>query len=168
VDRTTTERVNQGNYTWEEVCAIYRRCLILSELQNMGFGSLFLPSCKLWTVLALYLCVYAVTKVGSSLGPFLLATTIVYLGCVIVLLAPSALALSAIFNVSTNFRRTNFRRFVLSAQGRLERDLRIKSLMSLPVTKSKVGSVYHMESKAKLTLFDNVARGIAFVLMSFK
>jgi hypothetical protein len=43
-----------------------------------------------------------------------------------------------------------------------------KTLRALPKIKSKVGAFYYVEKEAKLTLLDNITRGIAFMMISFK
>jgi len=48
-----------------------------------------------------------------------------------------------------------------------EKKLSQMSLRSMPVLTVKVGGLYQMEREAKLTLADNMARGVAFGLLTF-
>jgi len=50
---------------------------------------------------------------------------------------------------------------------REERKLMELTLRSMPVLTVEVGGLYQMEREAKLTLADNMARGVAFGLLTF-
>jgi len=78
---------------------------------------------------------------------------------------PSALVMSKIFSLSSQFQvqqKKNLNRLPLISRINLQRQLR-----SFPALKCQVGPFYHMEGKAKLTLADNMANGIAFMLVTF-
>jgi hypothetical protein len=76
--------------------------------------------------------------------------------------------MSQVYNISSTFHQ-QLERVVLNIPIQDVEKIRMKKLLlSLPVMKSKIGRFYYMEKKAKLTLLDNMARGIAFMLAAFK
>jgi len=80
-----------------------------------------------------------------------------------------AVVMSLVFTVTTNFQR-NATLSLAKSQNEDMGAKRIleKELRSLPVLKSTVGGMYHMESKAKLTLLNTITQGLSTTLLSFR
>jgi len=75
--------------------------------------------------------------------------------------------MSLVYNISVQFERNIVDNRVASPNGGRDKALIEMVLKSLPVLKCNVGNYYHMEGMAKLTLIDNMSRGVTFMLISF-
>jgi len=91
---------------------------------------------------------------------FLLVVEVVLL-CMLV--PTGAKIMSLVFEFSTEFHRNMNIRLEMRKDGKLHESKRV--IRSLQVLKCKVGPFYYMERKAKLTLADSIANGIAFSLI---
>jgi len=144
---------------------IYRSIRLLNDLHNIAFGSLFLPTVKLITLSILFISSYATIKLRSVMSPVVFAFFLVYMLDVLIAIFPSAVIMSKIFHLSSQFRiqQTNNLNLLPPIS---RRDLQ-RQLKSFPTLKCQVGPFYHMEGKAKLTLADNMTHGITFMLLTF-
>jgi len=136
---------------------------ILNTLQNNAFGSIAIPSAKLLIVTCFVAMVYGVVHWRSSFDTLMYCTVLGYLVFLTMLVPTGAVAMTLVFVLSLNFHQSM--RVRLQFQRGEERATRRKTLTSLPSLKCKVGPFYYMESKAKLTLADNLVNGVAFTLM---
>jgi len=149
---------------------LYRSMRLLNDLHNIMFGSICIPIVKLCAVLTVFISVAAATILRSAIGPVFFSIFLVYLCIVLFLIIPGALFMSQVYSMSKTLER-NISDAIMKIpnfyylQGR---PYFTKNLKAQPVLKSKIGEFYYMESKAKLTLLDDVTRGIAFMLISFK
>jgi len=144
---------------------IYRSIRLLNDLHNMTFGSIFVPFTKLALLLVLFISTYATIKLRSIMSPVVFGFFLVYVIDAFVLTVPSAVIMSKIFSLSSQFQVQQAQQLnLLPPISRFDVQRQLKSF---PALKCQVGSFYHMEGKAKLTLADNMANGIAFMLLSF-
>jgi len=139
----------------------------LNDLQNSVFGTLLIPSIKLGGIILVYMGVVAATILRKDIHFLILALFLAYLGVTLTTVTFGALLMSQVYNISKKFHG-NLASTLSLVSDLNEKILIRKTLVSLPVMKSKIGTFYYMEGKAKLTLLDNIARGIAFMLTSFK
>jgi hypothetical protein len=142
--------------------------LLYNNLHNTVFGSLLIPVIKLCAMVLIYLSVAATTILRSEIGPIIYGMFLVYLIALILVIIPGALMMSTVYNISKKFKRNMEIGMLSVSKWEDEKVLMKMTLKSLPVMKSNIGSFYHMESNAKFTLLDNILRGIAFMLISFK
>jgi len=99
------------------------------------------------------------------MAPAVFGFFLIYMLDVFLFTLPGALIMSKIFNLSSQFQIQQAKRLgLLPPISRI--DLR-RQLKSFPTLKCQVGTFYHMEGRAKLTLVDNMTHGIAFMLLSF-
>jgi len=145
---------------------IYRSIRLLNDLHNIAFGSLFVPIVKLLALLALFISTYATVKLRSFMHPVVFGFFLNYMIDIILVTIPSAVAMSKIFHLSSQFHMQQAQRLHLLP--RISRKDLQRQLKSLPTLKSQVGPFYHMEGRAKLALADNMTHGIAFMLLSFE
>jgi len=144
---------------------VYRSIRLLNDMHNITFGSLYVPILKLLIFLTLFITTYATVKLRSVMAPVLFCFFLIYMLDVFLFACPSAVIMSKIFSLSSQFHIQQAKKLgLLSPISRM--DMR-RQLGSLPTLKCQVGPFYHMEGKAKLTLADNMTNGVAFVLLSF-
>ena len=154
--------------TLTDSIVVYQRIRLLNDLHNDAFGSLFVLATKMGAVFALYISVAAITFLRSAVAPILLGAFFLYMSTILLVIFPGALMMSQVYIISSSFN-LKVERCLISIHNCAQEKHQLKrTLKSLPVMKSKVGNLYHMESKAKLTLLDNIARGIAFMLITSK
>jgi len=151
----------------KESIIVYRSIIMLNELQNSVLGSLFIPSTKLAGILLVYISVVAATLLRAHINYFIVALFLMYLYILTIAIVCGAVLMSQVYSISKTFHK-NIATVICKVSYSQEKILLRKTLKSLPVVKSRIGQFYHMEGEAKLTLLDNLARGIAFMLISFK
>ena len=70
------------------------------------------------------------------------------------------------FEISTLFSRNLSSKISLLDEIRAKRILQ-RQLLSCPIIRCRVGNLYHMEAKAKLTLIHAILNTVAFLLINF-
>jgi len=160
---------SDANFTTriKESIIVYRSIIMLNELQNSVLGSIFIPSVKLSGILIFYISVVAATLLRAHINYFIFALFLIYLYVLTIVIVCGAVLMSRVYSISKTFHK-NIATVICKVPYSKEQVLLLKTLKSLPVVKSRIGQFYHMEGEAKLTLLDNVVRGIAFMLISFK
>jgi len=151
----------------KESIIVYRSIVMLNELHNSVFGSMFIPTVKLAGILLLYISVVAATLLRAFINFFVFVLFLVYLCLLTIVIVCGAVLMSRVYSISKTFHK-NIATELCKVSNSKEKILLLKTLKSLPVVKSRIGQFYHIEGEAKLTLLDNVTRGIAFMLISFK
>jgi len=155
------------NNNFESFCEalnVYRAVTVFNDLHNAAFSSTIVPTIKFLGILGLYVSFFAVTVLRSRIHPFLQVAFLIYVITLVLIMLPGAQAMSQVY--------VNSMRFHQKLESSLEKisgsnELK-KNVKSLQLLKSRIGGLYHMEGKAKLTLVDNIARGIAFMMVTFK
>jgi len=156
---------SQLGATVEDFILTYRKALILNNLHNLAFGSIFVPTLKFCCVFTFFITFLAVTKLRHIISHISFVIFLFYTLIILILIVPSAVIMSEIYHNSNKFPMSAKKDFIDCTHSNLS--LTRRRLNSLPILKSKVGIFYHMEGRAKLTLFDDIARGIAFMMVSF-
>jgi len=77
----------------------------------------------------------------------------------------AAILMTFVFNITSQFQR-NIKSGVQETKSISDKVELKQTVRSLPELKCKIGSFYHMEGKAKLTIVDKIAQGICFTLLS--
>jgi len=77
---------------------IYRAIRLLNDLQNITFGSFFLPFMKLALLLVLFISVYATIKLRSLMHPVVFGFFLLYTLNVLLVTLPGAVIMSKIFS----------------------------------------------------------------------
>jgi hypothetical protein len=146
----------------------YRSVFLMNQLHNLVFGDSFVPTVKLCGLLILYISAFAVTVLRSVIHPIFFSIFLLYMCVLGVIIIAGASLTSQVYNNSRNFHLDAQRALANASSDNFDRVVMRKTLKSLPVMKSNVGSFYYMEGRAKLTFLDNLARGIQFMLVTFK
>jgi len=145
--------------------SVYKSIRVMNDLHNAAFGSLFFPVWKLCGVLAFPISAYCTIKLGTSMGSALFGFFHLYFIAILVIIVPGAMLMSEIYKLSSEFHR-NVQQAVIKRLGK-ENLVIFQQLRAVPELKCKIGEFYYMEGKAKLTLADNLTRGVSFMLLSF-
>ena len=146
----------------EECIYVYRCCKLWNELHNIVFGSLFLPAFKLCLLLALFVTAYCVIRLQSSLTTAVYMTFLIYFVTIAGLILPGAMVMTQVYSISAKLHQNMRDYYGIDC---IKGKWRKKSLRFLSILKSRIGSFYHMEGKAKLTLAYNIAQVISFILI---
>jgi len=83
------------------------------------------------------------------------------------MLAGMAVVMSSLYDISARFK-PNLRVKIQKNGFALNRNLLAREVNACPNLRCRVGSVYHMEAKAKLTLVHSVLNGVGFLLINIK
>jgi len=156
---------------WEYSISVYRFIRLFNELHNIVFGSLFLPTANLGSLLLLMMTSFCIVRLHDSLSPIAYIFFLFYLFSLGIVVVPGAMLLSQVYQISKHFQinlKRNFKQSKVDGGACAhERKLFQMTLRSMPVLTVEVGGLYQMEQEAKLTLADNMARGVAFGLLTF-
>jgi hypothetical protein len=105
----------------------------------------------------------------SRIGVLFFAIFLAYFLTCVIVFVPGALAMTRVYTISSQFLQIVERSLAQLPNHAGSRELLMRrTLKSLPPLKSRITGLYYMESKAKLTLFDNVVHGIAFMMTTFQ
>ena len=148
---------------FDDCVHVYRAMSLLNYFQNTAFGSLAVPSAKFNFLTLLFCTVYGVVHLRSSFNASMYFLLVVEVVLLCMLVPTGAKIMSLVFEFSTEFHRNMNIRLEMRKDGKLHESKRV--IRSLQVLKCKVGPFYYMERKAKLTLADSIANGIAFSLI---
>jgi len=132
------------------------------------FGTLFVPLLKLTVVLALFVIIHVVIDLYEKLQFFIYILFIMSGFAGILMIMPAAIIMSKLYDISVQFKQ-NFKTALvdvcLSGDNYL---IMCKDLKTIQILKSRVGNFYYMQQRAKLTLVDVLANGVATMLISYR
>ena len=145
----------------------YRGIYILNNTCNKAFGKILFPFFKMCIVIIIILSFYACVRLYEFLDIF----SMVFVGILVftssVLIAPIASVTSSLYTISQTFSQNLKPKLRFTGSEQTERVLK-QRLRSCPIIRCQVGTLYFMESSAKLTLIQNVVNGIVFLLVNTK
>jgi len=151
----------------EKCISMYRRIYSYNNLCNNLFGSVIIPTLKLGFASAFILCFFICVRLYKELDlPVVLLALLICPTCLIVLTAMS-IVMSSLYDISAHFR-PNIRAKIQKIESTLQRKILQRELDACPTLRCCVGSVYHMEAKAKLTLVHSILNGVACLLINVK
>ena len=133
----------------------------------MAFGKILLPFIKLALILAFVISFFAVVKLFKYLNTLYFIFITVVVVASFAMLTPIALIMSSLYETSTKFTQYISPKIHL-VTGKKSTQALLMDLKSCPLIRCSVGNMYHMESKAKLTMIHNVLNGVAYLLVNVK
>jgi len=157
------KKANTEN-SYKEAQWVYRTAFLLNEIHNSVFEAIFVPAVKFNCLSFLFVSVLALTKFRGELSPLHLIFFLVVVIALVAFFIPGLLVMSAVHQLSQKYRKN----FEKEGDSVLQEPHIRKTSQSSPLLKSNVGGFYHMEQNAKLTLWDTIAQGIAFMLTTFR
>jgi len=154
-------------YTAATSITHYRGIDILSRNFNLGFGKLVLPFLKLLVVTVFITSFFAVTRLWSELNALSMLMLSVIAVASITLIIPISIIMSSSYDKSAKFQ-PNILPCIDMTQDLMEKKILRNQLISCSLIRCQVGSFYHMEAKAKLTLLQHIVNGIVYLLVNVK
>jgi len=143
----------------------YRGVYILNRDFNLTFGSICIPCLKLMIIFSFILSLFAVVRLRKDLDVLSFAmSSAVSVTCACFILPMSAI-MSSFYDVSCEFKQ-NMLPILEKISNRRVRKYAEGQLKSCPLIRCQIGSLYHMEAKAKLTLLQHVVNGFVFLTVN--
>jgi len=87
--------------------------------------------------------------------------------CCAVVLLPMSILMSSLFEKSAQFQRNMLPYVQLIADKQTRKQVE-GQLKACSLIRCQVGSLYHMEAKAKLTMLSHVISGVVFLLVNVR
>jgi len=143
----------------------YRGIYILNEDFNTAFGTLFIPTFKFVFCLCFIACFVAAVRFWSDVDALSCMMVIVLLIAAALMLIPISSMMSSLFGTSTQFQH-NLMKTVNTISDSKARKYWKLELESCPVVRCKVGNMYYMEAKAKLTMLQQIVTGVITLLVN--
>ena len=138
---------------------------MLNNNHNLVFGTTIIPFIKLALILVFIMSFFAAIRLSNELDALSFTLVSVTAFTTLMLMAPIAIVMSTMFDISAKFSRNLAPRIQLVPVKRV-REIFIRQLKSCHLIRCQVGSMYHMEAKAKLTMTHNVVNGVVFLLVN--
>jgi len=140
---------------------------MLTEYLNIAFGTLFIPAIKLDVLIGLVISSFAVIRLRDeldALSSFLMHAILI---STVVLIIPITMVLSSTYQISQQFNQALYptRERITD---RRTRDYFERQLKSCMLIRCKVGNMYYMEARAKLTMVDHTVNGLVCLLVNTK
>ena len=132
---------------------------------NAAFGKIIVPFVKFGIILGFIMTFFATVRLYEDLD--MLSLVFVF-SCALnslLLMTPMAIVMSSLFDISTKFAR-NLLPMIHLVPVKRNKEMLGRQLNSCPLIRCQVGSMYHMEAQAKLTMLHNVVNGIAFLMVN--
>ena len=145
----------------------YKGIHMLSNEFNVVFGTIFIPFMKLILFTFCIFGFFISVRLFQFLNPISVAFVVVMMLTSVILLVPVSCVMSNLYDVSSKFPGNLSPHFSKIIQKKRRRILEAH-LKSCPVIRCKVGGLYHMEAKAKLTMIHQIINGVVFLMVNFK
>jgi len=145
----------------------YRGIYLMNEDMNLAFGKLFIPLSKLLLLAAVIISVFALIRLRANLDALSFALLgVVLIGCSI-LVVPISIIISQTYQISKYFK-PNISTIINQIEDKRKKEVLRGQLKSCALIRCKVGNLYQMEAKAKLTMLDRTVNGIVCLLVNVK
>jgi len=145
----------------------YRGILILITDFNMAFGRLVVPFIKLMLAIAFVVCLFAVIRLTQDLETLSLTLLVMLVVASAVSLFPISVIMSSLFDTSTQLR-SNLIPIINETENTKARTYFDRQLLACEPVRCQVGSLYHMEANAKLTLMHNIVSAVVCLLVNVR
>ena len=132
---------------------------------NVAFGRTLIPFLKLALILAFITSFSASVRLFSDLDAFSYSFVVVATSTSFLFLAPIAMIMSSMFDLSAQFPRQLSLKIQQIPEKRTRRICEA-NLKSCAVICVQVGNFYHMEAQAKLTLMEHLVNGVVFIMVN--
>jgi len=145
----------------------YKAIFLLNCNANLIFGSLVVPYLKLILSVGAVVGLFTVIRLHEAMDALPLVLASVLGLCSICVMVPIAIVMSSMYKMSTKFRRIMNSKVETLPNNRY-RMTYLLDFRSCPLIRCKIGSLYHMEAKAKVTWFQKLINGTKYTLVYFK
>jgi len=146
----------------------YKALFIISTGCNLVFGQIALPFIKFIVMFLFTTSFFAIVRLYDRMNllSFILFSVITW--TTLLLLIPTTFIMSSLYKTSKNFIRNfipSIRRMNATNQ---QKEVLLRQLGSCSVIRCKVGGLYYMEAKAKLTVIHKLVNGLKYLLVHVK
>jgi len=145
----------------------YRGIYILNNNFNAAFGTLVIPVAKLILVIVFVFSFFAMVRLWSFLNPLSFTMMALVNPSTGLFLLPVSIIMSSLYDASAQFQK-NMLPLIQLIPDKMGRIHIGRQLKSCALIRCQVGSLYHMEAKAKLTLLHHIVNGVVFLLVNVK
>jgi len=160
--KTLTEGVDS-----DTIVSHYRGIYILNCDFNLGFGTIFTPCLKLGLVFLFVFTFFAMVRLRKDLDILTVVFLTVATFTTASLVFPTSIIMSSLYDVSSQFQ-PNMLPFIGMIPEKKDMLIAQGQVRACQLIRCKVGNLYHMEAKAKLTLLNHVVNGIVFLLVNVR
>jgi len=146
----------------------YKGLYILNIRCNLIFGQIIVPSVKLMLMVVFTVSFFALFRLYKRLNVLSLILVAPITVMQLVILIPMTLVISSLYGTSKKFTG-NMAQCIreIDDTARNKKILRL-GLRSCNFIRCKVGDMYYMEAKAKLTTLHKVVNGLKYLLVNVK
>ena len=145
----------------------YKGIYMLNNEFNLAFGTIFIPFMKLLLFTFFIFGFFASVRLFESLNGISAAFAILMMLTAVILIVPVSCVMSSLYDVSSEFPQ-NISPHISKIMHKKRRRILEAHLKSCPVIRCKVGGLYHMEAKAKLTMLHQIINGVVLLMVNFK
>jgi len=135
---------------------------------NLVFGQIIVPSAKLMLMVVFTVSFFALFRLYKRLEMLSLILIAPVTVLQLLILIPMTLVISSLYGTSKKFTRNmaqSIRELDETARNKKKLQLELKSCNLI---RCKVGGMYYMEAKAKLTTLHKVVNGLKYLLVNVK
>ena len=108
---------------------------------------------------------FASVRLYEDLDVICLALVSVIAFTASLVITPTAMVMSSLFDISAKFPRNIAPRIQELSDMRMK-EISTRELKSCPLIRCQVGNMYHMEAKAKMTMLHNIVNGVVFLMVN--
>ena len=144
----------------------YRGLVTVNIQSNIIFGTVLVPFTKLGLITIFIVCFFACARIYQDLDTISLLLVSTVLLSSMLILVPISVIMSYLYDISKEFSR-NLSSKVNVTNKRIKKMLKLQ-LKSCYAIRCNVGSLYYMESKAKLTMLHQMVNGVVFLMTNAK
>ena len=145
----------------------YKAIYVMNNEVNVVFGTIIIPYLKVILMLLFVSAVFACARLFETISFLTLVFAAILSITTTGLLGPISIVMYRLYDLSLNFPKNLFAE-TLQSTGKKSRKYLEANLNSCPLIRCQIGSWYHMEGKAKLTMLHNTINGLAFLLINVK
>jgi hypothetical protein len=135
-------------------------------MSNIAFGRILIPGLKLNSVLLIITASFGLVGFWNELDLFSLGLVTVVVVASAILTATTAAMMSAVYDYSSQFK-LNIRKQIQNSGCEMQKQ-HIQEIRACQVIRCEVGNLYHMESKAKMTMVNTIVNGLVFLIVQRK
>ncbi len=151
---------------FERCLLVYKSAFLLNNVSNNAFGKLLIPVFKLCAVLLVIVSSFGLIGFWNNFDIITLGIAIVATVAALVCIIPSADIMPTLYDTSARLEQNlNKNSEYLDYKWQKQNKRQVRACQPI---RCQVGSLYYMDSKAKLTLAHTLINGLVFLLVQRK
>ena len=134
---------------------------------NLTFGQLLFPYLKLGISILFIVSFFSCVRIFQYFNYISCVLMVTSASVSLLLLFLNSIIMSNMYDTSKDFSQNLFP-YICNMSNIKSKKVLETMLKSCDVIRVQVGSLYHMEAKAKLTMLSNIVSGVVFLLVNVK